>query len=83
MNSKEKLESHKRLYSWIEEQAKKNKYFDEEDRISDWETLENLYPELLNLVEDYESLVEMLLKDIEKLEIDNIQLERLNSGKKR
>ena len=83
MNSKEKLESHKRMYSWIKEKAKKNKYFDEDDRISDWETLENLYPELLNLVEDYESLVEMLLKDIEKLEIDNIQLERLNSGKKR
>ena len=67
MNDKEKLESHKRMYLWIQEQAKENKYFDEEDKISDLETLENMYPELLVLVED---LISDLDRIVNKKEID-------------
>ena len=68
MNDKEKLESHKRMYLWIQEQAKKNKYFDEEDKISDLETLENIYPELLVLVENLISDLDRIVnkKEIEK-----------------
>ena len=67
MNDKEKLESHKRMYLWIQEQAKEHKYFDEEDKISDLETLENIYPELLILVED---LISDLDRVVNKKEID-------------
>lgn len=67
MNNKERLESHKRIYSWLEEQAEKNKYFDEEDRISDWETLTDLYPELLTLVEDLISHLESYVKREQEL----------------
>lgn len=59
MDYKEKLKSHKRMYLWIQEQVKKNKYFDNEDKISDLETLEDMYPQLLNLVEN-------LINDLEK-----------------
>lgn len=57
MNNQERLASHKRMYSWIEEEAKKNRWISEDDR-TDWIILEGCYPELLMLVED-------LIRDLE------------------
>lgn len=51
MNNQERLESHKRMYSWVKEQAKKNRWLSEDDR-NDWYILEGYYPDLLTLVED-------------------------------
>jgi hypothetical protein len=66
MNDKELLESYKRMYLWIQEKAKENKYFDEEDIVSDLETLENMYPELLVLVEDLISSLESVVNKNER-----------------
>lgn len=82
MNNKEKLESYKRMYSWLEEQANKNKYFDEDGKISDWETLTDLYPELLTLVEDLLSNLESYVKNEEEAQkfLDNI--DKVNKANK-
>lgn len=67
MNNRERLESHKRMYSWIEEKTKKNCYLDEDYKRNDWEILTDLYPELLTLVEDLISNVETLVNQEQEL----------------
>lgn len=67
MNNKERLESHHRMYSWIKEQAKKNKYLDEDYERDDWEILNDTYPELLTFVENLLSNLESYVKREQEL----------------
>lgn len=66
MNNLEQLESHHRMYSWLEEQIEKNYTFDDEDD-SDWQVLENRYPELLTFVESLISHVKSLVNREQEL----------------
>lgn len=68
MNNKERLESHKRMYSWLEEKAKENKFLDEDYKRNDWEILTDTYPELLTFVEDLISHIKELVKKEEENE---------------
>ena len=56
MNNEERLKSHFRMYSWIKEQASKNKglcWVSEDDtNQTDWEIIENVYPEIVTFIED-------------------------------
>lgn len=82
MNNLEQLESHHRMYSWLEEQAKNNKYLDEDYKRNDWETLTNTYPELLTFIESLISHIKRLVNREQELltEIDKWKKEvnRLN-----
>ena len=55
MNNKERLKCHFRMYSLIKEQASKNKrlyWVSEEDtNQTDWEIIENVYPEIIIFID--------------------------------